>query len=193
MCARMIDIILADIPDIKIIGLEKKTDARGYFIQKYSKRDFDEAGLHIDFVQDNESWNADSGTLRGLHFQTPDFAQTKLVSVITGSIFDVAVDIRNGSPTYGKHVSFTIKADDCKQVLIPRGFAHGFYTLEPDTLVSYKVDAFYSATNEGRLLWNDPLLSIKWPTQGNQPILSDRDRQWEGFNGFTSPFDTDNV
>lgn len=184
----MIEVISADIPDVKIITLKKVSDSRGYFLQKYSKRDFDDAGLPFNFVQDNESWNSKSGTLRGLHFQTPSFAQTKLVSVISGSIFDVAVDIRNGSPTYGKHVSFTIRADDCKQVLIPRGFAHGFYTLEAGTLVSYKVDAFYSAANEGGLLWNDSSLAIAWPTQQKQPILSDRDRQWEVFDSFTSPF-----
>ena len=185
----MIEVVPADIPDVKIVVLKKISDSRGYFLQKYSKLDFDNAGLHFDFLQDNESWNAKSGVLRGLHFQTPNFAQTKLVSVLAGSIFDVAVDIRNGSPTYGKHVSFTIRADDCKQVLIPRGFAHGFYTLEPGTLVSYKVDAVYSGPNEGGLLWDDPSLAIDWPTRKKQPILSDKDHQWKAFDDFTSPFD----
>ena len=189
----MIEVISTDIPDVKIIVLEKRSDVRGYFIQKYSKRDFDEAGLHLDFVQDNESWSAKAGTLRGLHFQTPEFAQTKLLSVMSGSIFDVAVDIRNGSPTYGRHVSLTIRAEDYKQILIPRGFAHGFYTLEPDTLVSYKVDAFYSAANEDGLLWNDPALAIAWPTQRKQPVLSDRDQQWKSFDDFTSPFGFDKL
>jgi dTDP-4-dehydrorhamnose 3,5-epimerase len=184
----MIEVFSADIQDVKIIVLEKKPDPRGYFIQKYSREDFIQAGLQFDFLQDNESWNAKFGTLRGLHFQAPEFAQAKLVSVITGSIFDVAVDIRNGSPTYGKYVALTIRAEDHKQILIPHGFAHGFCTLESDTLVSYKVDASYSAPHEGGLLWNDPSLAINWPPQAKQPILSDKDRQWEAFDSFVSPF-----
>lgn len=189
----MIEVISADIQDVKVIVLERMSDARGYFLQKYSRLDFDKAGLQLDFLQDNESWNAESGTLRGLHFQAPEFAQAKLVSVIAGSIFDVAVDIRTGSPTYGKHVSFTIRADDYKQILVPRGFAHGFCTLEPGTLVSYKVDAPYSATHERGLLWNDPSLAIGWPPQAKLPILSDKDRRWETFDKFVSPFRHDSI
>ena len=133
------------IPDVKIIRPKKHGDHRGFFSETYSQKDFAESGISITFVQDNHSLSADQGTVRGLHFQPPPYAQDKLIRVTRGAIFDVAVDLRVGSPTYGKHVSAIISADDWNQILVPIGFAHGLVTLEPNTEVLYKVSNFYAA------------------------------------------------
>src|SRR5690606_34711533 len=125
--------------------------------------------------QDNESLSATPGTIRGLHFQKPDAAQAKLVRVLSGSIFDVAVDLRRGSPTYGRHVGVTLTADDWQQLLVPKGFAHGFCTLAPDTRVFCKVDAYYSRTLDAGLLWNGPDLAIDWPVSPGEVTLSEKD------------------
>ncbi|MFC5355638.1 dTDP-4-dehydrorhamnose 3,5-epimerase [Azospirillum himalayense] len=165
-----------DIPEIKIIRPKKHGDERGFFSETYSKASFADAGIDIDFVQDNHSFSAETGTVRGLHFQTPPFAQDKLVRVLRGAILDVAVDLRVGSPTYGRHVSAVISAATWNQILIPIGFAHGLVTLEPDTEVLYKVSNVYSPAHDKGLLWNDPDLGIAWPVSKAQAILSAKDR-----------------
>jgi dTDP-4-dehydrorhamnose 3,5-epimerase len=175
------DIAALAIPDVKIIRAKKVGDHRGYFSETYSKRVFEAAGLALDFVQDNHSLSAEVGTVRGLHFQVPPFAQDKLLRVIRGAVFDVAVDIRRGSPTFGQHVSAIISAEEWNQILVPTGFAHGFCTLEPDTEVLYKVTRFYSPQHERGLLWNDPALGIAWPVAADQARLSDNDHKHPRF------------
>ena len=169
------DIVELAIPDVKIIQPKKFGDQRGFFSETYSRRMFEMAGLQLDFVQDNHSLSAEVGTVRGLHFQLPPFAQDKLVRVVRGAIFDVAVDIRKNSPTRGQHVSAVISAEAWNQILIPIGFAHGFCTLEPDTEVIYKVTNFYSPEHDRGLLWNDPGLRIDWPVAAGKALLSDKD------------------
>lgn len=164
------------IPDVKVIRPKKFGDHRGFFSETYSKRAFEAAGLHYDFVQDNQSLSAEVGTVRGLHFQTPPFAQDKLLRVLRGAVYDVAVDIRKGSPTYGRHVAVRVSAEEWNQILIPAGFAHGFCTLEPDTEVLYKVTNFYSPSHDKGLAWDDPALGIDWPVTPDGARLSDKDR-----------------
>lgn len=164
------------IPDVKLICPPKFGDHRGFFSETYSKRSLAEAGIALDFVQDNHSHSGPKGTMRGLHFQMPPFAQDKLVRVTRGAILDVAVDIRRGSPTYGQHVSALLSADNWHQLLVPIGFAHGFMTLEPDTEVLYKVTNVYAPDCDRGLLWNDPDLAIAWPAPDTGAVLSDKDR-----------------
>ena len=164
------------IPDVKVLTLKKHEDHRGFFSEVYNKRTLAAAGINIDFVQDNHSLSAERGTVRGLHFQVPPFAQDKLVRVVRGSVFDVAVDLRRGSPTYGKHVSAALSAEGWNQILVPIGFAHGLMTLEPDTEVLYKVSNYYSAEHDKGLLWNDPALGIEWPVAEDEAILSAKDK-----------------
>lgn len=171
------DVISLAIPDVKIIRPKKFGDSRGFFSETYSKKAFEAAGLHYDFVQDNQSLSAEVGTVRGLHFQLAPFAQDKLVRVVKGAILDVAVDIRKGSSTYGQHVAAVVSAEEWNQILVPIGFAHGFCTLEPDTEVIYKVTNFYSAEHDRGLLWNDPELGIDWPIAADKALLSDKDRK----------------
>lgn len=163
------------IPDVKILTPKRFGDARGFFSETYNKAAFAEHGLSLDFVQDNHSMSQAVGVLRGLHFQTPPFAQDKLVRVVKGRIFDVAVDIRQGSPTYGNWVGAEISAEAWNQILVPVGFAHGFVTLEPDTEVIYKVTAPYAPENDKGLAWDDPAIGIDWPLNGATPTLSDKD------------------
>ena len=169
---------LTEIPDVKILTPRKFGDHRGYFSETYNKASFEAAGLEIDFFQDNHSFSAEVGTLRGLHFQTQPHAQAKLVRVARGAIFDVAVDIRQGSATYGKWVGRVISADAWNQILVPVGFAHGFCTIEPDTEVQYKVTAPYTPEQERGIAWNDPNLAIDWQLGGNQPTLSGKDTDY---------------
>lgn len=164
------------IPDVKVIRPKKHGDSRGFFSETYSRRSFSEAGIHIEFVQDNHSLSADKGTVRGLHFQIPPFAQDKLVRVTRGKIFDVAVDIRVGSPTFGQHVSIIISAGEWNALLVPIGFAHGLVTLEPDTEVLYKASNFYAVDCDRGILWNDPDLGIEWPVSVDDTILSAKDQ-----------------
>jgi dTDP-4-dehydrorhamnose 3,5-epimerase len=165
-----------DIPEVKLLSPRKHGDQRGFFSETYHRQALLDAGIDIDFVQDNHAYSAQPGTLRGLHFQTPPFAQHKLVRVVRGAIFDVAVDLRAGSPTYGQHVSAVISAAAWNQILVPVGFAHGLLTLEPDTEVLYKVSAHYAPEHDKGLLWDDPALGIAWPLEGAAPLLSDKDR-----------------
>jgi dTDP-4-dehydrorhamnose 3,5-epimerase len=166
------------IPAVKILTPKKHGDARGFFSEVYSKAAFDHAGLDLTFVQDNHSFSAAVGTLRGLHFQTPPFAQDKLIRVARGRILDVAADIRRSSPTFGRYVAVELSAENWRQLLIPIGFAHGFVTLEPDTEVLYKTTAVYSPAHDRGLAWDDPDIGVKWQLPAGGAILSDRDRRW---------------
>jgi dTDP-4-dehydrorhamnose 3,5-epimerase len=166
------------IPEVKPITSRKHGDARGFFSEVYKQADFEAAGLHYVFVQDNHSLSARVGTLRGLHFQTPPFAQVKLVRVARGRIFGVVVDIRRSSPTFGAYVAVELSAENWRQLLVPTGFAHGFVTLEPATEVLSKVTAAYSAAHDRGLAWNDPALGLAWPLPPEGPLLSDKDRHW---------------
>src|SRR5215207_7888117 len=152
-----------EIEDVFLISPSKFGDRRGYFLETYSLARYREIGIAAVFVQDNQSFSATAGTVRGLHFQSPPAAQAKLVRVLRGSIFDVAVDIRRGSPTYGRWCGSVLSAEGAEQIFIPPGFAHGFCTMESDTEVAYKVDAYYSPECESGVLWNDPALGIDWP------------------------------
>ena len=165
------------IPDVKIIAPRKHGDHRGFFSETYNARSFAEAGVAVSFVQDNHSLSAAVGTLRGLHFQSAPFAQDKLVRVTRGAIYDVAVDIRRGSPTFGQHVGVVLSAENWCQLLLPIGFAHGFCTLEPDTEVLYKVTNYYSAAHDHGLAWDDPALGVVWPVAPEAAVLSDKDRK----------------
>jgi dTDP-4-dehydrorhamnose 3,5-epimerase len=164
------------IPDVKLIRTARFSDVRGYFCETFQRADFAAQGIDNDFLQDNQSKSDQSGTIRGLHFQRPPFAQTKLVRVLRGRIFDVAVDLRRSSPSFGKHVAVELSDKSNEQLLIPAGFAHGFCTLEPDTVVFYKVDQPYSAAHDGGVRWADPSLRIEWPVASAEAILSEKDR-----------------
>ena len=167
-----------EIKGVKIITPKKSGDHRGFFSEVYNEAQWHEAGLHYRFVQDNHSFSANVGTIRGLHFQTPPFAQDKLVRVARGRVLDVAVDIRRSSPTFGRHVAVELSAANWRQLLIPAGFAHGFCTLEPDTEFLYKVTNFYSAANDRGLAFDDPDLAINWPVSRQQAQLSGKDLDW---------------
>ena len=176
-----------DIPEIKLIRPKKFRDDRGFFSEVYSKRALADVGIEIDFIQDNHSHSAQAGVLRGLHFQVPPAEQAKLVRVISGRIWDVVVDVRAGSPTYGRWVGAELSAENWTQILVPHGFAHGFITLEPHTEVLYKVDAAYDPAADGGLIWNDLELSIDWPLEG-EPKLSSKDKGLPRFTDWLSPF-----
>jgi dTDP-4-dehydrorhamnose 3,5-epimerase len=166
-----------EIPEVRLISSVKHGDHRGFFSETYSQRAYAAAGIDADFVQDNHSLSAEAGTVRGLHFQAPPHAQAKLLRVVRGAVFDVAVDLRWGSPTYGRPVSAVISAQAWNQIFVPVGFAHGFCTLEPGTEVLYKVSDFYAPEAERGLRWDDPDLAIDWPA-GAGAVLSERDRTW---------------
>jgi len=183
------DIKETKIPDVKITKPKKFGDHRGFFSETYNKRALAEAGIKLDFVQDNHSLSGPKGTIRGLHFQTPPFAQDKLVRVVRGAVFDVAVDLRRNSPTFKQHVTAVISAEEWNQILVPIGFAHGFCTLEPDTEVIYKVTNFYAPDHDRGMLWNDPALGIQWPVSESQAVLSDKDKKNPLFSELTDLFD----
>ncbi|KJS40067.1 MAG: dTDP-4-dehydrorhamnose 3,5-epimerase [Rhodospirillaceae bacterium BRH_c57] len=166
-----------DIPEVKVIEVDRFGDHRGFFSETYSRKAFADLGIDQDFVQDNQSLSAQIGTVRGLHFQIPPYAQDKLVRVTRGAILDIAVDIRHGSPTFGRWVAAEISAENWLQILVPGGFAHGFVTLQPDTEVLYKVSAPYSPEHDKGILWDDPALGIEWPVSGDAALLSDKDRK----------------
>ncbi len=184
-----VNVIETEIPDVKVLTPERFGDDRGFFSETYSHRTLAEAGLDLDFVQDNDSLSAEPGTVRGLHFQIPPFAQHKLVRVVRGAILDVAVDLRRGSTTRGQHVAVRISAEDWNQVLVPVGFAHGFCTLEPNTHVVYKVTSPYSPEHDKGLLWNDPALGIQWPVSAGEAVLSERDTKWPRLAELADYFD----
>lgn len=165
------DLIPTDIPAVVRVVAPRSGDDRGFFAETFRSEWFPE----LDFVQDNHSLSAKAGTVRGLHFQVPPAAQDKLVRVSRGTILDVAVDIRVGSPTYGRHVAVQLGADDGEQLFVPKGFAHGFVTLEPDTEVQYKVSAYYSREHDRGVLWDDPDLGIDWGVAPEAAVVSDKD------------------
>lgn len=173
----MLSVEATAIPAVKVVTPKKFGDHRGFFSETWSQQAFAEAGLDLDFVQDNQSLSAPVGTLRGLHFQSPPFAQDKLVRVTRGRILDVAVDIRASSPSFGQHVAVELSAENWKQLLVPIGFAHGFVTLEPDTEVLYKVTAPYAPQNDRGLAFDDPTLGIDWRLPLSELTLSDKDRK----------------
>ena len=170
-----LEVVALAIDAVKIVRARRFADARGYFIETWNRRVFAEAGIEVDFVQDNSSFSRLAGTIRGLHFQSPPAAQAKLVRVVRGRVFDVAVDLRGGSQSYGRFVSAELSAEGCEQMLIPVGFAHGFCTLEPDTEVAYKVSDFYAPEHDTGIVWKDPDIGIEWPLGGREPTLSEKD------------------
>lgn len=176
------------IPDVKLISPDRFLDDRGFFSETYNTEHYRQAGVTVNFIQDNHSFSEHAGTIRGLHYQAPPKAQAKLVRVLRGSILDVAVDIRTGSPTYGKWVSAVLSADNGRQLYVPPGFLHGFATREPNTDVAYKVDHYYSKACDGAILWDDPTLAIDWELDGVEPVLSDKDRTAPIFANFKTPF-----
>jgi dTDP-4-dehydrorhamnose 3,5-epimerase len=163
-------------------------DARGWFSETYQRDRFKAAGIAADFVQDNQSYSGPAGTLRGIHFQTPPHAQDKLVRCLKGRIWDVAVDLRAGSPTFGQHIATELTAEGGEQFYIPIGFGHAFLTLEPDCEVAYKTSDFYAPECDGGIIWDDPELGITWPLPGAAPELSDKDARLPRLKDFVSPF-----
>lgn len=172
------------LPDVVLVQSDVHTDARGWFSEGYRRSDFTRAGLPMEFVQDNHSFSSRRGTLRGLHLQLPPAAQGKLVRAAAGSVFDVAVDVRSGSETFGRWVSAVLEGG--AMLWIPPGFAHGFCTLADDTLVVYKTTAEYDPRTERAIRWNDPQLAIPWPTQA--PMLNAKDRDAPALNALRQEF-----
>jgi len=162
-------------------------DDRGYFLESYNKKKFEKAIGKISFVQDNES-KSSRGVLRGLHFQKPPFAQAKLVRCIKGKVLDVAVDIREGSDTYGEHVTVELTGENKKQVFIPRGFAHGFLVLSESAIFAYKVDNSYAPTHDVGIRWDDSLLNIQWGVSESEVLVSEKDAKLPFFSEFETPF-----
>ena len=166
-------IAATDLPGVVLLEPDVFSDRRGFFLESYNRKNLAESGLDYDFVQDNHSLSLDTGTIRGIHYQLAPKAQTKLVRVLVGAVFDVVLDIRPNSSTFGRWITVILSAANKKQLLIPKGLAHGFCTLEPCTEVLYKVDEYYSPEHERGILWNDPGLGIPWPAE--EPILSAKD------------------
>lgn len=179
------EIIQTEIKDLLIIQPKVFADTRGYFFESYNESVFKKNGIDVNFIQDNQSLS-NAGVLRGLHFQAPPHDQGKLVRVITGSVLDIAVDIRKKSPTYGKHVAIELTAENKTMFYIPSGFAHGFLTLSDNTIFSYKCTNLYNKESESTVLWNDSDLNINWNIPN--PILSEKDLIGIPFNNFSSPF-----
>lgn len=175
------------IQDLIIINPDVFEDERGYFMESYNQQKFAELGITIDFVQDNQSFSK-QGTLRGLHYQNPPYAQTKLVRVLQGEIIDVAVDIRKNSPTYGQHFTIKLSAENKKQLLIPHGFAHGFSVISETAVVLYKCDQFYNKASEGGIRFDDPTLNIDWGIDLKTAIVSDKDIELPNFADCNSGF-----
>ena len=171
----MINVIKTDIEGVVIIEPKVFGDERGYFMETWSQKDFDEKVRPIKFVQDNESKSC-YGVLRGLHFQKGEHAQSKLVRVLKGRVLDVAVDIRKGSPTFGKHVKVELTGENHRQFFIPRGFAHGFVVLSDEAIFQYKCDNLYAPQSEGAIIWNDPALGIDWQIPASDIMLSEKDK-----------------
>lgn len=182
------NVIQTEIPGVVIIEPKLFGDSRGYFFESFSERDFEENVARTHFVQDNESKSC-YGVLRGLHFQKPPYAQAKLVRVIKGRVLDVAVDIRKGSPTYGKHVAVELTEDNHRQFFIPRGFAHGFAVLSEEAVFQYKCDSYYAPQSEGAIAWNDPDLDIDWGVPDDKVLLSEKDSRHPRLRDAEIPFE----
>lgn len=178
----------SDIPGLILVEPRKFEDHRGFFSEVYNKKKMVELGFDRDFVQDNQSLSVEQGVVRGLHYQSPPFAQDKLVRVVRGRILDIALDIRKGSPTFGDHAALELSAENWRQFLVPIGFAHGFVTLEPNTEVIYKVTDFYAPDHDHGVLWNDPALEIAWGVDPDDAVVSNKDRAQPRFAEIDSPF-----
>lgn len=176
------------IPDVILIRVRKFGDSRGHFLETFRKSDFAEFGVACDFVQDNQAFSRQVGTIRGLHFQIPPHAQAKLVRVLHGAVYDAAVDLRRGSPTYGKWCGARLTAEGGEQIFVPRGFAHGYCTLEPDTVVAYKVDGYYAPQSEAGLIWNDPEIGVDWTIPAARGLVSEKDSKLGSLRSFETPF-----
>jgi dTDP-4-dehydrorhamnose 3,5-epimerase len=172
----------------RLIVPKRHPDARGWFAETFHEARLRALGIDCRFVQDNQSYSKRAGTLRGMHFQAPPFEQAKLISVLRGRALDVAVDVRRGSPTFGKHVSAELSAETGCQLYIPAGFAHGVLTLENDVVQNYKVSGYYAAAHEGGIRWDDPDVGVAWPIDSGDIILSDKDRRLPLLKEFDSPF-----
>ena len=170
------EVIKTEIEGVVIIEPRIFKDDRGYFYESFSQREFEEKVCRTTFVQDNQS-KSSYGVLRGLHFQKPPYCQSKLVRCIKGAVLDVAVDIRKGSPTFGKYVAVELSEENHRQFFVPRGFAHGFAVLTPEAIFQYKCDNFYNKESEGAVAWNDPQLAIDWRIPADKVILSEKDKQ----------------
>ncbi len=181
------NVIKTDIEGLFIIEPKVFGDHRGYFFESFSERDFNSQVCQVRFVQDNES-KSRYGVLRGLHFQKPPYAQSKLVRVVKGAVLDVAVDIRMGSPTFGRHVAVELTEDNHRQFFISRGFAHGFVVLSDEVIFQYKCDNFYEPESEGAIAWNDPALGIDWKIPAEDIILSEKDKKHPVLAEIVSPF-----
>ena len=179
--------IKTEIEGVYIVEPRVFEDTRGYFFESYSKAKFEAAGLHYDFIQDNQSMSS-YGTVRGLHFQKGEHAQAKLVRVLEGTVLDVAVDLRKGSPTYGKHVAVELSAENKRQLMIPRGFAHGFSVLSETAVFAYKCDNLYCKEAEGGIRFDDPALGIDWRVEKGKELLSDKDKVLPFFTEFETCF-----
>lgn len=175
------------IPEVKIITPRRFGDHRGFFAETYSRRAYSEAGIGCEFVQDNHSLSSKVGTVRGLHFQKPPHAQDKLVRCGRGAIFDVAVDLRKGSPTFGEWVGAELSAENGVQLFVPAGFGHGFVTLLPDSEIVYKCSDYYAPETEGAVRWNDLAIGIDWPLEG-EAVVSDKDAEAPSLGEFDNPF-----
>lgn len=184
----MIEVVKTEIPGVLIIEPKVFGDNRGYFMESYNAREFTEkTGININFVQDNES-KSRFGVLRGLHFQLPPYTQSKLVRVVKGKVLDVAVDIRSGSPTYGKYVTCEMTEENKRQFYVPKGFAHGFCVLSEEAIFQYKCDDFYHPEAESAIAWDDPDIAIQWPVEAEKVILSEKDMHHPNLKDFESPF-----
>ena len=182
------NVIDTDISGVKILEPRIIGDSRGYFFESFRASDVDSLlGCHVEFVQENQSRSC-RGVVRGLHFQLPPHAQAKLVRVVEGTVLDVAVDLRRNSPTYGRHVAVELSAANCRQLFIPRGFAHGFAVLSEFATFIYKCDNYYAPQAEGGILWNDPTVAIDWRLSADEIILSEKDLHHPLLHQFTSPF-----
>jgi len=173
-------IIKTDIKDVYILEPKVFGDKRGWFMESWSKRKMEEAGLFYDFVQDNQSFSSIKGTIRGIHFQKGNYCQAKIVRCAKGSVLDVAVDLRKGSPSYKKWVAVELSAENKKQLLIPRGFGHGFVTLTDEVEFLYKADNYYCPESEGSIRWNDPEIGVEWGVE--KPVISEKDANAPLFN-----------
>ena len=182
------EVIKTLIEGVVIIEPRLFKDGRGYFFESFNQREFEEKVCKTTFVQDNES-KSSYGVIRGLHFQKPPFAQSKLVRVVKGAALDVAVDIRKGSPTFGQHVAVELTEENHRQFFIPRGFAHGFSVLSEEVIFQYKCDNFYAPLSEGALVWNDPDLAIDWRIPMDKGLLSEKDNYHPRLRSIDSPFD----
>lgn len=183
-----LEVIPTALPEVVLFRPRRMADARGFFVEAWNRRTYAEAGLAVDFVQDNLSHSANAFTVRGLHYQSPPAHQAKLVSVARGRVVDAVVDARRGSPTFGRAVTVELSADNGLQILAPRGFLHGMVTLEPDTVATYKTDAHYSGPHDGAVAWNDPDLAIPWGVDPATVIVSDKDARAPRWRDWASPF-----